>query len=106
MTAAKLRNGDYVPDGVGGFATASGAEAVLERVPEVGSRLYQIVREKPSARGALGASYAAEALAGERDLRVLGAVWEEESQTLTVSVAWEDERLDVTLDASDLVVGT
>ena len=76
MTAAKLRNGDYVPDGVGGFASASGAEAVLERVyflltarrgkfpllPEVGSRLYQIVREKPSARGALGASYAAEAL--------------------------------------------
>lgn len=68
MTAAKLRNGDYVPDGVGGFATASGAEAVLERVyflltarrgkfpllPEVGSRLYQIFREKPSARGALG----------------------------------------------------
>lgn len=46
------------------------------------------------------------ALAGERDLRVLGAVWEEETQTLTVSVAWEDERLDVTLDASDLVVGT
>ena len=58
MTAAKLRNGDYVPDGVGGFATASGAEAVLERVyflltarrgkfpllPEVGSRLYQIGR--------------------------------------------------------------
>ena len=32
MTAAKLRNGDYVPDGVGGFASASGAEAVLERV--------------------------------------------------------------------------
>ena len=107
MTAAKLRNGDYVPDGVGGFATASGAEAVLERVyflltarrgkfpllPEVGSRLYRIFREKPSARGALGASYAAEAL-------------EEESQTLTVSVAWEDERLDVTLDASDLVIGT
>ena len=28
MTAAKLRNGDYVPDGVGGFASASGAEAV------------------------------------------------------------------------------
>ena len=120
MTAAKLRNGDYVPDGVGGFATASGAEAVLERVyflltarrgkfpllPEVGSRLYQIFREKPSARGALGASYAAEALAGERGLRVLGAVWEEESQTLTVSVAWEDESLDVTLDASDLVIGT
>ena len=66
MTAAKLRNGDYVPDGVGGFASASGAEAVLERVyflltarrgkfpllPEVGSRLYRIFREKPSARGA------------------------------------------------------
>lgn len=86
MTAAKLRNGDYVPDGVGGFATASGAEAVLERVcflltarrgkfpllPEVGSRLYQIFREKPSARGALGASYAAEALAGGAGLAGAG----------------------------------
>ena len=120
MTAANLRNGDYVPDGVGGFATASGAEAVLERVyflltarrgkfpllPEVGSRLYQIVREKPSARGALGASYAAEALAGERDLRVQAAVWEEETKTLTVSVAWEAERLEVNQDASYLEIGT
>ena len=36
----------------------------------------------------------------------LGAVWEEETQSLTVSVAWEDESLDVTLDAGDLVIGT
>ena len=120
MTAAKLRNGDYVPDGAGGFAVADGAEGALERVyflltarrgrfpllPEVGSRLYQIFREKPSARGALGASYAAEALAGERDLRVLGAAWDEGAQTLTVSVAWEDETLDVTLNAGDLVLGS
>lgn len=120
MTTAKLRNGDYVPDGAGGFAVASGAEGALERVyflltarrgrfpllPEVGSRLYQIFREKPSARGALGASYAAETLAGERDLRVLGAAWDEAAQTLTVSVAWEDETLDVTLNAGDLVLGS
>ena len=78
MTVTQLREGDYRPDGAGGFALATGGAGVLERVlflltarrggfpllPEVGSRLYLLSRARPSARGALGASYAAEALAG------------------------------------------
>ena len=77
MTVTQLREGDYRPDGAGGFALATGGAGVLERVlflltarrggfpllPEVGSRLYLLSRARPSARGALGASYAAEALA-------------------------------------------
>lgn len=53
MTAL-LRNGDYCPDGMGGFRQAWGGEEVLERVlfqltarrgsfpllPQVGSRIY------------------------------------------------------------------
>ena len=31
MTAAKLRNGDYVPDGVGGFAAAPRGAAGVGR---------------------------------------------------------------------------
>ena len=74
---ALLRNGDYCPDGMGGFRQAWGGEEVLERVlfqltarrgsfpllPQVGSRLYLLGREKPAARGTVGAGYAAEALA-------------------------------------------
>ena len=57
MTAL-LRNGDYCPDGMGGFRQAWGGEEVLERVlfqltarrgsfpllPQVGSRLYLLGR--------------------------------------------------------------
>ena len=52
-------------------------------------RLYLLLGEKPSARGALGASYAAEALAGEEDLVVEGADWAEETQRLTVYLRWQ-----------------
>ncbi len=60
-------NGDYVPDGGGGLKTVSGGEEVLARVlfrltarrgalpflPQLGSRLYELAREKPSARQSL-----------------------------------------------------
>ena len=99
----QLRNGDYCPDGKGGFLEAAGGEAVLERVlfllaarrgsfpllPEVGSRLYLLGREKPGARGAAGAGYAAEALASEPDLAVTGAVWEETTHRLHVTLDWQ-----------------
>lgn len=106
MSVSKLRDGDYCPNGTGAFSESTGAEAVLERVlfklrvhrgsfpllPTLGSRLYQLPREKPSTRSALGASYAAEALADE-DLTVTGAVWQEETQTLAVSLTWQGETL-------------
>lgn len=107
MTVTQLREGDYCPDGAGGFALSNGAEGVLEKVlflltarrgsfpllPQVGSRLYLLRQAKPSARGALGASYAAEALAGEPDLQVTGAVWDENQGTLHVELEWQGESL-------------
>ena len=80
----KLMDGDYVPDGAGGLVTLSGGEEILARVlfrltarrgampflPELGSRLYQLGRERPSARQALALQYVAEALREETDIRV------------------------------------
>lgn len=73
----KIRDRDYVPDGAGGFQQAEGTEELLEQVlfqltahrgafslmPEVGSRLYTLYREKPAARQTLAGRYAIEALA-------------------------------------------
>lgn len=72
------RNGDYVPDGFGGFVRLQGAQALLQRalfklscrrgsfpfLPELGSRLYALGREKPAARSDCARQYAAEALEG------------------------------------------
>lgn len=83
----RLEQGDYVPNGAGGFQRLEGAEALLQRVlfrltarrgqfpflPELGSRLYQLGREKPSAREALALQYVTEALVQEPDLAVMGA---------------------------------
>lgn len=100
---ALLRNGDYCPDGMGGFRQAWGGEEVLERVlfqltarrgsfpllPQVGSRLYLLGREKPASRGPVGAGYAAEALAEVPDLQVTGATWDEGGQRLHVELKWK-----------------
>lgn len=109
MTVAttKLRNGDYCPDGKGSFETVSGAEEVLERalfqltvkrgsfplLPNLGSRLHLLTREKESARQSVGAGYAAEALAGEPDLQVTGAAWNPARQELTVYLTWQGQQL-------------
>ena len=80
----RLSQGDYVPDGGGGLTALGDGEEVLARVlfrltahrgampflPELGSRLYLLGREKPSARQALAAQYVAEALREETDLQV------------------------------------
>ena len=82
-----VRGGDYLPDGRGGFRRAEGDDGLLQRVlwklsvrrggfpflPELGSRLYLLGREKPSLRQALARQYAAEALADEEGLSVTGA---------------------------------
>ena len=103
---SKLRDGDYCLEGGGSFAQAEGVDALLERIlfklqvrrgsfplmPDLGSRLYLLPRAKPSARPALGASYAAEALAGE-EVTVARTEWEEESRRLTVFLQWQGEEL-------------
>lgn len=73
-----LRNGDYVPDGFGAFTRLQDLQALLQRtlfklqcrrgsfpfLPELGSRLFELCREKPSMRQALARQYAAQALEG------------------------------------------
>ncbi len=108
-------NGDYVPDGFGGFVRLQGAQALLQRAlfklscrrgsfpffPELGSRLYALGKERRDARDDCARQYAAEALAGMR-VRVTDAhvvslpngrarvtVWldcEDEAATLEVTV--------------------
>ena len=110
----KLVNGDYVPDGAGGMTRLSGADEVLGRVlfrltarrgslpflPELGSRLHLVMREKPSARQSLAAQYVAEALKEESDLKVTGVEWLEQGEKaqLTVGLEWQGETLSVNLD--------
>ena len=101
--------GDYVPDGVGGVQRLSGGEEVLARVlfrltarrgsfpflPELGSRLRQVLREKPSARQALAMQYAAEALKEEPGLKVTAA--ELDGERLTVRLDWQGEALEASV---------
>ena len=110
----KLKNGDYVPDGTGGLTVLSGSEEVLARVlfrltarrgampflPELGSRLHQLGREKPSARQALAAQYVAEALREEKDLAITDTrlVQTGERGTLTVWLEWQGEQLTVRME--------
>lgn len=107
----KLKNGDYIPDGAGGLAEGTGAEEVLARVlfrltarrgalpflPELGSELYRVLREKPSARLAAARQYVARALEGE-NVTVTDVRLEDEGRSarLTVSLLWQGEELSVT----------
>ena len=79
-----MKNGDYLPDGIGGEQRVDGTEALLARalfqlsvrrgsfpfLPELGSELYRLGHEKPSARAAAAKLYAAAALAEETALTV------------------------------------
>lgn len=76
---AKLSNGDYVPDNLGGVVRCQGAQALLERVlfrlsahrgqfpllPELGSRLYMLAKEPAAQRLSAARLYVTEALAEE-----------------------------------------
>ena len=114
MGVSKLREGDYCLEGGGTFAQAEGASALLERVlfklqvrrgsfplmPDLGSRLYLLPRAKPSAQAALGASYAAEALAGE-EVAVTRTEWEAESRRFTVYLQWQGEELSASVNIGE-----
>lgn len=112
--AVQMENGDYVSDGRGGIRRLAGADAALQRalflltmrrgsfplLPDTGSRLHLLRREKPSARAALARQYAVEALAGESDLTVTDiSVAEQEPGTLTLTVAlsWQGKSLSATV---------
>lgn len=107
----KLKNRDYCPNGSGGLEQAEGAQAVLARVlfrltarrgalpflPELGSRLHEVLREKPAARLAAARQYVAQALEQE-DVEVTDVTLTdtEDGAELVVSLLWQGERLSVT----------
>lgn len=109
----RLEERDYALDGNGGVAAAEddGAafvDEVLFRLtarrgsfpflPELGSRIYQLRREKPSAWESLAGQYAAEALAGMTDVTVTGARVSrtEDGLSVAVDLLWQDSPLTVT----------
>lgn len=105
-----LRNGDYVPDGRGGLEALLGAEEVLQRVlfrlqcrrgafpflPELGSQLYLLPREKPGVRQALCERYVRQALEPETDIEVERVVLSQsgaDMDAVTVYLTWQGETL-------------
>ena len=111
----KIKNGDYVPDGLGGVQRCAGAEALLQRVlfrltarrgqfpllPEMGSRLYLLGRESPAGRLSAARQYAAEALQGE-DVTVTDVALSPAGDgymEVTVFLRYRGEDLTVTLTA-------
>ena len=70
-------------------------------LPEMGSRLYLLGRERPSAREALALQYVTEALVQEADLAVLGTELQEDgtgAAVLTANLEWRGTPLAVQVD--------
>lgn len=90
---ARIHNGDYIPDGLGGVVRCQGADALLERVlfrltarrgglpflPRLGSRLYLLGREPAAQRLSAARQYVAEALE-EEDVSVTDVILTPETQ--------------------------
>ena len=111
MEELKLNGGDLVPDGAGGFCRLEGSAALVQRIlfklsarrgtfpflPELGSNLHTLVREKNSARQALCAQYVAQALEGESvTLKDVICSQQGEKMQVTVYLDWMGEALEVT----------
>lgn len=105
-----LKNGEYVSDGLGGLVGLTGAQEVLQRalfrlqarrgampfLQDLGSQLYLLPREKPSARPALAQRYVAQALEPETEVSVTGVTLEELEDGhiwLTAALEWRGEPL-------------
>ena len=104
----KIKDRDYVADGAGGLVRVSGWDealgsrdrALLERVlfklsvrrgsfvlvPELGSKLHLLWREKGESRATAAKQYAAEALADEEGLSVMGVELVEKNGLLELRV--------------------
>lgn len=105
-----ISGGDYVPDGSGGFDSATGAAGVLQRalfrlsvprgsflpLPDLGSNLHLLFREKSSAWEALATQYVRQALEEESDLWVNGVTVTEIEQgkiLVEAELLWQGEPL-------------
>lgn len=111
----QLQNGDYVPDGFGGFVRQTGNEALLSQalflltarrgtfvfLPELGSQLWRLAAEKPSGRDMAALQYAQEALE-ELDVQVLEAKVTDTTEqsarvAVTLSVGNVSQQVEVTV---------
>ncbi|MDE6108538.1 MAG: hypothetical protein K2F83_07730 [Oscillospiraceae bacterium] len=112
-----LREGDYVPNGQGGFQRAEGAAEVLERVlwkltvkrgsfpflPELGSRLHLLNKVPVKERETMAARYAHEALANEEvTIREAKLTREGERGILALKLDWQGEELTATVEVGGL----
>lgn len=110
----KLIDGDYVPDGFGGFTRVQGDAALLSRalflltarrgsfplLPELGSELWRLGEEKPSGRNMAALQYAQEALA-PLGVQVMAAeVVPDEARTAHVAVQFLREGTAFTLEVT------
>lgn len=107
-----LKDRDYVADGNGGVAVVRDGESLLNEalfrltarrgsfpfLPELGSRMEGLRREKPSAWGALARQFAVEALDDLADVTVTDAAvrLERDALMVTVGLLWQGEQLSVT----------
>lgn len=107
----ELRNGDYIADGVGGLRRVGGREALLQRVlfrltarrgsfpflPQLGSRMHLLRRERPSEWDSLALQYAMEALEDMEGVQVTGAAARRDGDGLlvTVELLWQGTTLPV-----------
>lgn len=108
-----LKDRDYAADGAGSVVTASGGDALVNEalfrltarrgsfpfLPELGSRMYLLGREKPSAWQSVARQYAAEALEGLAGVSVTDAAVSRTGENLTVMVSllWQGTDLTVTV---------
>jgi hypothetical protein len=110
----KFRDGDYVPNVWGGFETVSGADELMQRLlfkltarrgafpflPELGSRLYLLAREKPSTRKSAAEMYVREALSDESDITLLNLELTEDGDGFLLKMSFEYEGEELTLSVS------
>lgn len=110
-----VRDGDYVPDGNGGFLRVTEGEELLQRVlwklsiprgsfpllPGLGSELYLLGRAKPSQRSALARQYVAQALSDETGLEILQVTLEEDGHLL-VELSWQGETLTAAVETGGM----
>ena len=107
----KIKDRDYVPDGVGGLQRVNGKEELLQRVlfrltvrrgafalaPTLGSNLYLLGREKPGNRRSAAKKYVAEVLDGEAGVTVedVSLSYGGEMSSLIVKLRYEGETLEL-----------
>lgn len=115
MEELELRNGDYVPDGVGGLRRVMGREALLQRVlfrltarrgafpfwENLGSRLGELGKLPAGERPGAARQYVAEALAEEAGIKVESVTLRETGggrAEVTAELRYEGAALPVTVE--------